>query len=174
MKKRIYVIGDYYVGKSTLVSKLLYSISKIKVETNMPNDLISVHYVIESNDIEYEIYDIKTNDLFFIYHCAEIAKSADLILMVYDIGEIKTLRTCMRYMNVISNIFTTYKPIVFVGNKMDRVTVSQNYMNLVFKQIFNMKHLNYEIVKHILISSFSRKNLGALHKLMIKELRFKV
>ena len=166
--KKFYVIGDYYVGKSNLIQALLKPFMKMKCISYNLNDMITIYKVKEAA-MEYEIYDIKCNHLHFNYYCSEIARSADLVLMVYDIGYIETIQICKKYIDVMAEVFNTYKPIIFVGNKIDQVNINRNQIESTLKQILASNNLNYDITHHITVSSINGKNIKTLRELMLKK-----
>ena len=170
--KRVYVVGDSYVGKSTLVYRLLNGIVDVDLSVTKPDELKSVFTVIESSEVQYEIIDIKGNDLYFMYNCSEIAKSADLVLMVYDVSNIDSLKVCMSRVDVMSEVLTSFKPIIFVGNKHDQMDQNQNQIEALLKQVVNRKYTNYEIIHSIFVSSLEGRNLANLHEVIMKSLGF--
>lgn len=162
--KRIYVLGDHYAGKSTLVARLLALVDDGDISVSHFDQMTTVYRVIETSGMRYELIDVKTNALYFAYSCGDIARAADLILMVYDASSPDSMKMCESLVENMADSFNTYMRINFVGNKCDLVPTRSSTGNPVVKQLVSTKHPNYEIMGNMLMSSLDGRNVLTLSK----------
>ena len=171
--KSVYILGDHYSGKSTLVHRIIGSIADADITVTKPDDMTTTYHVVESDNTRYEVTDVRTNELYFAYNCGDIAKSADLLIMVYESENVESIKMCKKLLDNMADSFNSYKHIIFVGNKSDVVSKTNPAMTSVTKQIISQKHQNYEIVNSLTISALDGRNFITLNKAMRKQLGLK-
>lgn len=171
--KKIYILGDNYVGKSTLVRQLLARTAENEVTVAHPDDMTSIYRIMHCSALQYEIIDIGGNELYYTYRSAEIANSADLIVMVYEASNPLSLTLCQKLIRLVGESLSSYVPIVFVGNKLDLVDKPACPISTGLRDLVSQKHHNYEILGNVYVSSTNGRNLDSLHGMMMKALGFK-
>ena len=170
--KKVFFLGDSFVGKSRLIYCMLNDIAYTNYTQHAIDDHTTVFRVTESSTIKYDIIDVKANSLYFAFNCAEIAKSADLIVMVYEADNNASWKKCKKMLAMMADVSTKCKPVMLVGNKADRCSKSYTHVNSTLPYLMNQRHYNYRIANHFFVSALASRNVAKLYAVVVKELGY--
>ena len=167
--KKVFIAGDHYVGKTTVMEKLIKAFN-CDVERVRIENYYSV-YTIEYMDEKIDFIDLKGNSLFFMFVSKQVTSNANLLILVYDCNERKSLMRCVEYVNTIAGISIKYCPIILVGNQTDgkdkslKANKLKNSLNLKETKNVEIKQYTYFNLKSLKTHTNLKQKVCAILKL---------
>lgn len=119
-KIKTVILGESATGKSSIA----YRLAKNKFNRNMESTIGASFLTITDGNIQYDIWDTAGQEKYLalvpLYY-----KNSDVILLVFDMENLKTIDRFIFYLDKIINELTKQYRILIVGNKCDLIDTSQ-------------------------------------------------
>ncbi len=119
--KKIVVVGDFAVGKTTLINSFIHSSQQLEPQATLGVDIINSALGVEGSKetIPVQFWDISGQTAFENIRGAFLTK-ADSIIMVFDITRSSTFASLDRWAQEVANSLQSKNmPVLLVGNKDD-------------------------------------------------------
>lgn len=119
--KKVVIVGDFAVGKTSLIQSYLGSFSSLETQATLGADLINCNLPIEgSNDeIPCQMWDLSGQQAFADMRSAFLAK-ADGAIIVFDVTRSDSFANVEKWAGEVSStIGDKAFPVLVVGNKDD-------------------------------------------------------
>lgn len=118
IKKKVCVVGNSYVGKTSIIDRTIHSTFQEKYQATIPVAFQSYPYTCQDHtEIEFQIWDTAGQEdyhsLVPLYY-----NNSDVILIVYDVTSSTSFQEIDRWMEQISHRVDD-SLIILVGNKID-------------------------------------------------------
>ena len=115
---KIVVIGNYFVGKTTLISRFTKGFSPEKYLATIGVNITSYNTKINNNSIDFQIFDIAGHESFEKVR-THFYKDACGALVLFDLTNNKSLEDIPKWIKEFEMYGTENGPNVILGNKMD-------------------------------------------------------
>lgn len=119
---KIMLLGDAYVGKTTLINRIASGTFLQFYECTVSLDFVPIYKKIKINDKEYLVKITLVDTLGSEMHDSvgnSFIKQCDGFMLVYDISNINGLKFITKWKKVIDDNSNKSKAIILVGNKSD-------------------------------------------------------
>jgi small GTP-binding protein len=126
-KYKIVFIGDSFVGKTSIIKKLISN----EFKNNISPTIGALYQSYKPNDNTiFEIWDVAGHDR-FVHLLSKYYSIADYIILTYDISEISTINKIKTIIDIVNNDMKILDPkYILVGNKVDRLNYDEEEIKI--------------------------------------------
>lgn len=138
---KIVVIGNYFVGKTTLINRYTKGFSPEKYIATIGVNITSYKTNIDNDSIDFQIFDIAGHKRFETLR-TNFYKNAYGALLLFDLTNSKSLEDVPEWIKESRTYCIENVPIVILGNKMDlKVTIKEEMV----KGILDSENISEEL-----------------------------
>lgn len=159
------IIGDPYVGKSNILSRLYNDTFSNTSFPTIGVDFYSKLYTVNNINLKFQIWDTSGQSRYRSLTSAYY-RTVDIVLICYDVNERTTFDNVINWYNQLKDINIDRKLIYIIGNKIDtdysEVSIYElkelaeelgiNYFEVSAKKNINIEELFIDICNKFLIS----------------------
>lgn len=115
---KLLLLGDYSVGKTSLMSKFVGQQQQDKILATIGIDFIHKVFFFNNRSVKVTIFDI-AGQVRFKNLAKNLYRNVDGIIVVYDVNQIKSKNSVENWLKVIKENTDGSVKILIVGNKLD-------------------------------------------------------
>jgi small GTP-binding protein len=145
---KICIVGNTGVGKTCLIKKLVTS--KFDYDFNTSTPTIGVAFsMLQINNYIFHIWDTAGQER---YKCIApiYYKNADIVIIVFDLTNIESLRSIQRWYIEIIDKNDTAK-IIIIGNKTDLSTINKTEINYIINKFIDITYLELNVIDNSIL-----------------------
>ncbi len=165
---KIIVVGDSGVGKSSILLRYTEDIYVEDYTSTIGVDFILKNIVLDNKKIKIQLWDTAGQERFKSI-TTSYYKNANGIIVVYDVSN-PSYNNILKWLNEIKKHNPNNLSILIVGNKIDKISISQ--LKLEKKQLYDFLNNNYDgdIVDIIYTSAKQSKNINDVFLSIINDI----
>lgn len=153
--KKLCLIGNYNVGKTSIVHRELNGVFNDKVVSTIGASFYSDYYISDDFKIKLEMWDTAGNERYESL-APMYFRNSDIILLVYDLTDSESIKHIHKWLKIINrtiDINDLKTDIILVGNKKDLLDLlkmgnrdyNKKYIDEIHDFIEESKYINFNI-----------------------------